>query len=128
MTGGGISGDMARDMMLEAVQTRFGQLRAPHPVEWLSDNGSPSTTKPTRAFAQALNLTPCFTPVASPESNGPSEAFVKIFKRDYVRVHPVPDAETALSLIAGWIEHYNEVHPHSGLRMRPPREHRRAKS
>ncbi len=101
VTGGGISGDMVRDMMLEAVETRFGQLRAPHPVEWLADNGSPYTAKPTRAFAQALNLTPCFTPVASPESNGLSEAFVKTFKRDYVRVHPLPDAETALSLIAG---------------------------
>jgi hypothetical protein len=28
-------------------------------------------------FAQKLNLTPCFTPVASPQSNGMSEAFVK---------------------------------------------------
>jgi putative transposase len=27
-------------MMLEAVEPRFGGLRAPHPVEWLSDNGS----------------------------------------------------------------------------------------
>lgn len=128
VTGGGISGDMVRDMMLEAVETRFGQLRAPHPVEWLSDNGSPYTAKPTRTFAQALNLTPCFTPVASPESNGLSEAFVKTFKRDYVRVHPLPDAKTALSLIAGWIEDYNEIHPHSGLKMRSPREHRRAQS
>lgn len=128
VTGGGISGDMVRDMMLEAVETRFGQLRAPHPVEWLSDNGSPYTAKPTRTFAQALNLTPCFTPVASPESNGLSEAFVKTFKRDYVRVHPLPDAKTALSLIAGWVEDYNEIHPHSGLKMRSPREHRRAQS
>lgn len=128
VSGGGISGDIVRDMMLEAVETRFGQLRATHPVEWLSDNGSPYTAKPTRSFAQALNLTPCFTPVASPESNGLSEAFVKTFKRDYVRVHPLPDAKTALSLIAGWIEDYNEIHPHSGLRMRSPREHRRAHS
>jgi hypothetical protein len=44
----------------------------------------------TRAFAQALNLTPCFTPVASPESNGLSEAFVKTFKRDYVRCARCP--------------------------------------
>ena len=128
VAGGGISGDMVRDMMLEAVETRFGALRAPHAIEWLSDNGSPYTAKPTRTFAQAINLVPCFTPVASPESNGISEAFVKTFKRDYVRVHPLPDARTALSLIAGWIEDYNEIHPHSGLNMRSPREHRRAHS
>lgn len=128
IAGGGISGDIVRDMMLEAVESRFGTLRAPHTIEWLSDNGSAYTAKPTRAFAQAINLVPCFTPIASPESNGLSEAFVKTFKRDYVRVHPLPDAKTALSLIAGWIEDYNEIHPHSGLNMCSPREHRRAHS
>lgn len=36
-TGGGISGSMVRDLMLEAVESRFGAIRAPQPVEWLSD-------------------------------------------------------------------------------------------
>ena len=44
VTGGGIADDtvngVVRDMMLEAVETRFGQLRPSHPVDWLSDNGS----------------------------------------------------------------------------------------
>ena len=70
----------------------------------------------------------CFTPVQSPESNGISEAFVKTFKRDYVRVNPLPDALTALRQIAGWFEDYNENHPHSGLRMRSPREFIRAQA
>ena len=47
-------------------------------------------------------------------------------KRDYLRVSPVPDARTALDQIAGWFDDYNENHPHSGLRMRSPREFRRA--
>jgi putative transposase len=34
-TGAGISGSDIRDMMLEAVEARFGGIRAPHPVEWL---------------------------------------------------------------------------------------------
>lgn len=126
VTGGGISGSDVRDMMLEAVETRFGDLRAPSPIEWLSDNGSPYTATQTRRFADQLNLIPRFTPVASPESNGMSEAFVKIFKRDYVRVHPIPDAKTVLDQIARWFEDYNDNHPHSGLRMRSPREFRRA--
>jgi putative transposase len=46
----------------------------------------------------ALNLVPCFTPVESPERNGMAEAFVKTFKRDYVR-YPIPDAATALALV-----------------------------
>ena len=55
-----------------------------------------------------------------------SEAFVKTLKRDYLRVCPVPDARTALDQIAGWFDDYKENHPHSRLRMRSPREFRRA--
>ena len=126
--GAGISGSDVRDMMLEAVEKRFGAVRAPHPIEHLSDNGSPYTAKQTRDFAAALNLVPCFTPVKSPESNGMSEAFVKTLKRDYVRISPLPDAGTALRQIAGWIDDYNEIHPHSALRMHSPREFIRAQT
>ena len=55
-------------------------------------NVSPYTAKETRDFAAALNLVSCFTPLRSPESNGMSGAFVKTFKRDYLRVNPLPDA------------------------------------
>ncbi len=48
--------------------------------------------------------------------------FVKTLKRDYVQVTPLPDAQTVLGLIGGWIEDYNDNHPHSGLKMRSPRE------
>src|SRR3954451_11316383 len=66
----GISGSMVRDMMLEAVKSRFAAIQAPHALEWLTDNGSVYTAHETRAFATALNLVPCFTPIQSPESNG----------------------------------------------------------
>jgi putative transposase len=122
----GISGSDVRDMMLEAVEKRFGATRAPHAIEHLSDNGSPYTARGTRLFAQALNLTPCFTPVASPQSNGMSEAFVKTLKRDYVRISTLPDAKTALRQIDGWMTDYNESHPHSALKMASPREFIRA--
>ena len=59
---------MVRDLMLEAVELRFGTVQAPHAVEWLSDNGSPFTARETLDFAAALRLVPCFTPVQSPES------------------------------------------------------------
>jgi transposase InsO family protein len=52
----GISGDMVRDMMLDAVEKRFGAVRTPHPIEWLSDNGNCYTAKDTRDFAAALNM------------------------------------------------------------------------
>ena len=119
----GISGEMIRDMMVRCVEQRFGDIRAPHPVQWLSDNGSIFAAYKTIDIAVALNLVPCFTPVESPESNGIAEAFVKTFKRDYVRVSSVPDAASALLLIETWMEDYNTVHPHSRLGYRSPREY-----
>jgi transposase InsO family protein len=113
---------MIRDMMLDCVERRFDALRAPQPIQWLADNGSAYTASKTSDFAVALNLVACFTPVRSPESNGVCEAFVKTFKRDYVRVNPRPDAISALQRLAKWIEDYNTIHPHSGLRVRSPRE------
>jgi transposase InsO family protein len=120
--GGGISGEMVRDMMLDCVERRFGGLRAPHPLQWLADNGSPYTAGETIDFATALGLVACFTPVRSPESNGVCEAFVKTLKRDYVRVNPCPDALSVLQQLPAWFDDYNTIHPHSGLRMRAPRE------
>jgi putative transposase len=122
----GISGSDVRDMMLEAVERRFGGYRASASVEMLSDNGSPYIARETRIFAAQLGLKPCFTPVKSPQSNGISEAFVNTLKRDYVRVTPIPNAEIAMQAIAGWFEDYDENHPHSGLKMRSPREVRSA--
>ncbi len=120
----GISGSHIRDIMLEAVEARFGGMHAATPVEMLSDNGSAYTARDTRTFARQLGLKPCFTPVRSPQSNGISEAFVHTLKRDYVRVSSLPNAPIALTSLAGWIEDYNNNHPHSGLKMRSPREHR----
>lgn len=66
--------------------------------------------------------------VRSPESNGLAEAFIRTFKRDYVRVNPLPDAATVLRQLDGWFEDYNENHPHSRLGMRSPRAFIRATS
>ena len=122
-TSTGISGEMIRDLMVRCVEQRFGAIRAPHPVQFLSDNGSIFAAYRTVEIALALNLAPCFTPVESPESNGMAEAFVKTLKRDYVRVSPIPDAAAALALVDSWMEDYNTVHPHSRLGYRSPREY-----
>src|SRR5690606_32470147 len=65
---------------------------------------------------------PCCTPVNSPQSKGIAEAFVNTPRQNYVNVTPLPDAIIVLALIAGWFEDDNENHPHSGLKMRSPRE------
>ena len=55
-----------------------------------------------------------------------SETFVKTFKRDYVRTNPLAGRQNALRQINRWFEDYKENHPHSGLKMRSPREFIRA--
>src|SRR3954451_21904745 len=75
-----------------------------------------------RRFAHEIGLEPRTTSIESPQSNGMAEAFVRTIKRDYVRVSPVPDAESVLRQLPGWLTHYNEVHPHKALGYRSPRE------
>lgn len=41
LSGSEVSGSDIRDLMLEAVETRFGAVKAPKPVKHLSDNGAP---------------------------------------------------------------------------------------
>jgi putative transposase len=125
-TTGGISGDMVENLMIDAIENRFGSVdNVPGPIEWLSDNGSPYTATDTKEMAKDLGLDVCTTPYRSPESNGMAEAFVKTFKRDYVRMHAIPDAIALMKLLPEWFDDYNENHPHKALKMRSPREFQR---
>src|SRR5215212_11715227 len=122
-TTSGVTGEDVRDLMVAAVEHRFGRVnRLPGSIEWLTDNGSCYLARETRRFARDVGLVPRTTPLESPQSNGMAEAFVRTLKRDYVRVSPVPDAETVLRQLPGWLKHYNEVHPHRSLGYRSPRE------
>jgi putative transposase len=119
----GIKGEDVRDLMSIAVEARFGSVnQLPRVVEWLTDNGSCYVAHETRRFAYEIGFEPRTTPVQSPQSNGMAEAFVRTIKRDYARVHPAPDAETVISLLPEWFDHYNQVHPHKALGYRSPRE------
>ena len=121
----GYTGDDVRDVMLAAVERRFGNTLPDKPIQWLSDNGSAYTAALTRSFARDVGLEPVNTPVSSPQSNGMAESFVRTMKRDYVNFMPKPDARTAIGNLAIAFEHYNEHHPHSALRYHSPREFRR---
>ena len=119
----GVKGEDIRDLMVGAVEYRFGPVnRLPSPIEWLSDNGSCYIAGDTKQFAREIGLEPLTTPVESPQSNGMAEAFVRTIKRDYARVSSLPDAETVIRLLPAWFEHYNTRHPHRALGYRSPRE------
>ncbi|MDZ8659168.1 IS3 family transposase [Escherichia coli] len=128
VTMGGFDSETVQDVMLGAVERRFGNELPASPVEWLTDNGSCYRANETRQFARMLGLEPKNTAVRSPESNGIAESFVKTIKRDYISIMPKPDGLTAAKNLAEAFEHYNEWHPHSALGYRSPREYLRQRA
>ncbi|WP_194208366.1 IS3 family transposase [Superficieibacter sp. 1612_C1] len=125
---GGYDSETVQDVMLGAVERRFGSTLPAFPVEWLTDNGSAYRSRQTRQFARMVGLEPKHTAVRSPESNGMAESFVKTMKRDYISIMPKPDGLTAAKNLAEAFEHYNEWHPHSALGYRSPREYLRRRT
>lgn len=115
-------------MLIEAVERRNGSVDAvpaAHALEFLSDTGGAYIAAETRALARALGLKPINTLVCSPQSNRMADSFVNTFQRDYVARMNLRDARTVLAQLPEVFEHFNEVHPHSSLSMRSPREFRR---
>ena len=101
-----------RDLLADAEAA----LKAPHAIQWLSDNGPPYTATASVLYAHELGLMPITTPAYSPESNGLAEAFVHRFKGDYVNGGELRDAETVLVQLGHA--------PHSALGMRRSTEYR----
>jgi transposase InsO family protein len=125
--GKGLPGEPVREMLIEAVEKRFGAVEAlpeGRTLEFLTDNGGAYIADDTRRVARELGLKPVNTPVCSPQSNGMAESFVNTFKRDYVSRMDLADAATVMEQLPAAFEHFNTVHPHSSLKMRSPREFR----
>lgn len=119
----GINGETIRDLMLEAVEYRFGTVNLlPHKIQWLSDNGPCYVAKETVEFAKSIGFDVCTTAPYSPESNGMAEAFVKTFKRDYVAFYDALNAYDFMKQLPLWFNDYNENAPHKGLNMMSPRQ------
>lgn len=55
---GGFDSDTVQDVMLGAVERRFGQQLPPTTIEWLTDNGSAYRAHDTWRFARLLGLEP----------------------------------------------------------------------
>ncbi len=118
-------GDIIR-LIDQTVTHRYGEFieKLPQQIQWLSDNGPQYTASQTVRYATEWGFDVRTTPAYSPESNGIAEAFVKLFKRDYVYTNELWTAESVMRQIPGWFDDYNKNHPHSGLQMRSPLEYR----
>lgn len=125
-SGRGLPGEPVREMLIEAVEARFGNVEAcSGDLQFLSDNGGAYRAHETHAVARHLGITPVHTPVCSPQSNGMAESFVNTFKRDYVSQMDRSTAATVLAQLPNAFAHFNEVHPHSALKLKSPRMYRR---
>jgi transposase InsO family protein len=120
-------GDIIR-LMDQTVSHRFGEFieKLPNRIQWLSDRGPQYIAFETYAYGEQWGFDVRTTPAYSPESNGIAEAFVKLFKRDYVYVNELWTAESVLRRLPEWFADYNRNHPHSGLQMKSPLEYREA--
>jgi transposase InsO family protein len=124
--GRGLPGEPVRDMMIEAVEARFGSTdERAITLEFLSDNGGAFRAIETDALAHELGIKPVHTPVNSPQSNGMAESFVNTFKRDYVGGMDRTDGAVVLAQLPDAFRHFNEVHPHSALGYKSPRMFRK---
>ena len=95
--GKGLPGEPVREMLIEAVEKRFGAVEAMpagHLLQFLSDSGSAYIAHETRRIARFLGLTLVNTPVCSPQSNGMAESFVNTFKLDHVSLMDLRDVHT----------------------------------
>ena len=100
-----------------------------HPIR---ANGSPTAAPSMRQGKPSTSPSRSTSSPVSPRSKAGEQRrrrrIHQTFKRDYVRVNPLPNAATAIAATASWMDDYNEVHPHSRLAYRPPRENIRDQS
>lgn len=111
-----------------SVTHRFGEFveALPHTIQWLTDQGPQYKCQQTYQYGSDWGFDVRTTPAYGPESNGMAEAFVKLFKRDYVYCNELWTADSILRMLPDWFADYNRNHPHSGLQMRSPLDYRDA--
>jgi putative transposase len=120
-------GDIIK-LMDKAVTSRFGEYveKLPQKIQWLSDQGPQYKAIQTVTYGNEWGFEVITTPAYSPESNGMAEAFVKLFKRDYVYVSELWTGDAVIRKLQSWFDDYNLHHPHSALKMLSPMEYRKS--
>ncbi len=112
----GIDAAFVGDLMMQAVENRFGpDSKPPGPIEWFTDNGSCYTAAKTRSFSKELGLKPETTPVTSPQSNGMAKSFVKTLKWGYAKLAHRLNSQTLMAQLHEWFDDCNSYHRHSAL-------------
>lgn len=100
----------------DACLKRFGALpRGDAGVTVRSDNGLVFASRLYRRLLRSYGLQQEFIHPHTPEQNGVVEAYHKTFKRKCVWQNRFATIEEATTVIAAWIDRYNNERPHSRL-------------
>jgi len=81
----------------------------------ISDNGPQYISREFREFIRLSGMTHVRTSTYYPQSNGKIERFHGTLKRECVRPRTPVSLADARGVVAGYIEHYNQVRLHSAI-------------
>jgi putative transposase len=88
------------------------------------DNGSEFTSKALDYWAYWNRVKLDFSRPGKPTDNAHIEAFDGSFRRECLSQHWFADLEEARSILHHWKDEYNNLRPHSSLRLPPPSHYR----
>ncbi len=110
----------------DALLRRFGALPdRDADVILRTDNALVYASELYRKLVKGYGLHQEFILPHTPEQNGVAESFMGTLKLECVWQHRFETYEEAKRAIVAWVQHYNEIRPHSGLGYLPPVEWRR---
>ena len=113
LTAHSISGD-AVARFIAAHPRKPGRLR--------SDNGPEFQSNALRAWIETTTIEHEFITPGKPNENAFIESFNSRFRDECLNEHVFRSLEDAKQKIEDWRQIYNELHPHSSLGMRSPKE------
>jgi len=110
--------EIRETMTEQEVETILQRAREEFPGETpriISDNGPQFIAKDFKEFIRVCGMTHVRTSPYYPQSNGKLERYHRTIKGDCIRPGTPLSLEDARRLVAGYVEHYNEVRLHSAL-------------
>jgi putative transposase len=99
------------EVVLQRAREQFPEA---HP-RIITDNGPQFIAKDFKEFIRLCGMTHVKTSPYYPQSNGKIERWHGTLKRDCLRPHVPLSIEEARQLVAGFVEHYNQVRLHSAI-------------
>lgn len=105
----------------DALIRRFGALpKGDADVTLRTDNALVYASELYRDLAKSYGLHQEFILPHTPEQNGVAESLMGTLKLECIWQHRFETYEEAKATITAWVNHYNEIRPHSRLGYMPP--------